>query len=103
MELLQSLSLPIISTVVYTIIEWLKKAINNEKFNKFIPFIAVIIGGLIGIWAFYLYPSIIPAENLGTAITIGVVSGGFSTWSNEASNVFRKNKNDNDTNIKKED
>lgn len=84
MELLQSLSVPAVAGVAYAIIEWLKTIIKSERFRKLIPLIAVLIGAIVGAGAFYIYPSVIPADNIFMAIIIGAASGGSATCANQA-------------------
>lgn len=90
MEFLQSLSVPVIAGVVYAIIEWLKTIITSERFRKFIPLVAVVIGSIVGIFFYFIYPSVIPAENVIMAIIIGAASGGSATCANQAYKQMKK-------------
>ena len=90
MEFFQTISVPAIMGVVYGIIEWMKTFIENERFRKFIPLVAVLLGSVIGAVAFYIYPSIIPAENVIMAIIIGAVSGGSATCANQVYKQMKK-------------
>ena len=90
MEFLQTISVPAIMGVVYGIIEWMKTFIENERFQKFIPLVAVLLGSVIGAVAFYIYPSIIPVENVIMAIIIGAVSGGSATCANQVYKQMKK-------------
>ena len=50
MDYLNLISVPAIAAAVYLIIEVLKKALNNdERFLRFIPLIALVIGAIAGI------------------------------------------------------
>ena len=76
MEYLELISVPAIVTVVYTLIEIIKKCVGeNEKFKRFIPLIATAIGVICGVVCFFALPSIIPASNVVVAIVIGGASG----------------------------
>jgi uncharacterized membrane protein len=94
MEFLQSLSVPVIAGAVYAIIEWLKTIITSERFRKFIPLVAVVLGSVIGVFSYYVYPSVIPADNLIMSIIIGAVSGASATWANQAYKQMKKSGED---------
>ena len=83
MEVIETLSVPVIVTVVYAMMELFKSAFGTEHIGKFIPLIAVAFGAVLGFCAFYLYPGIIPAENVFSAILIGGASGWAATGANQ--------------------
>lgn len=84
MEYLNLISVPAIATAVYIIIEIIKKCVEeNEKFYRFIPLIALIIGVIAGILCFFFIPSIIPAKNVVVAMVIGGASGLTATGTNQ--------------------
>ncbi len=84
MEYLELISVPAIVTVVYAIIEIIKKCVGeNEKFKRFIPLIATAIGVICGVVCFFALPSIIPASNVVVAIAIGGASGLTATGTNQ--------------------
>ena len=84
MEYLELISVPAIVTVVYTLIEIIKKCVGeNEKFKRFIPLIATAIGVVCGVVCFFALPSIIPASNVVVAIVIGGASGLTATGTNQ--------------------
>ena len=84
MEYLELISVPAIVTVVYTLIEIIKKCVGeNEKFKRFIPLIATEIGVICGVVCFFALPSIIPASNVVVAIVIGGASGLTATGTNQ--------------------
>ena len=56
MEFLQTISVPAIAAVVYAIVEWLKTIIKTDSFKKWIPLVAVCLGAVLGVVAFYVYP-----------------------------------------------
>lgn len=84
MEYLELISVPAIVTVVYALIEIIKKCVGeNEKFKRFIPLIATAIGVICGVVCFFALPSIIPASNVVVAIVIGGASGLTATGTNQ--------------------
>ena len=91
MEYLSLISVPAIVAAVYLIIEVIKKAVNySEKFNRFIPLVALILGVIAGIICYFFIPAIIPANNLVVAIIIGGASGLASTGTNQIFKQFNK-------------
>lgn len=55
-----------------------------DKFDdRKIPVLMGIIGAVLGVVAFYVAPAIIPAEDVITAIAIGIVSGFTATGINQ--------------------
>ena len=50
--------------------------------NRYIPMIVGIIGGILGVVGFYVIPDF-PAEDLMTAVSVGIMSGLASTGVNE--------------------
>lgn len=84
MEFLQTISVPTIAAVVYAIMEWLKTIVKGETFKKWIPLVAVCLGAVLGLVAFYVYPSAIPATTVWMALVVGMASGASATWVHEA-------------------
>ena len=78
-------SVPIIVLCCYIIAEIYKKIFKEkEEFYKLIPMIMAIIGGILGIIIFYTNPEIIfNADNIWTALGVGIVSGVSSTGTNQ--------------------
>lgn len=94
---LEMISVPIISCIVYWLVEVFKYTFNNsEKFKRFIPLISVTLGGILGIVCFYLVPNIVPASNALVALVIGGASGltatGVHQISKQLSNKDSKDK-----------
>jgi len=84
-------AVPIIVTAVYLIVSLIKKETGgNEKVLARLPVIAAILGALLGIGGFYLVPSIIPADNVLTALLIGIGSGLASTGTNQVFKQLKK-------------
>ena len=74
--MLELVSIPAIVCCVYWIIELIKYTTGySEKFKRFIPITAAILGGILGVGCFYLLPDIIPASNVLIAIVLGISSG----------------------------
>ena len=92
MEYLELLSVPAIATIVYWVVNLIKVAVNNEKFNRFIPLVAAGLGVVFGVVAFYAVPQIIPAENVVVAIIIGGASGLTATGTNQVIKQLSKDK-----------
>ena len=90
MENIEIISIPAIVAIVCTVMQMIKKTIANDKFNRFIPLCAVLLGALIGVAAFYVYPSIIPADNVIVALLIGAASGWAATGAYETGKGLKK-------------
>ena len=71
---MQTLYLPVISGIVFFVIEILKSAFPSEKFKRFLPLVAGLLGAGLGV-ATYFIPSINVASNILDAILIGLMSG----------------------------
>lgn len=70
-------TLPVIVSMVYGVIEFLKHFVfsENETFKKYIPIVSTAIGGVIGIIAFFVCPEVIPVSTWYGSILIGCASG----------------------------
>jgi len=83
-QIMNIVSVPIIATIVYWVVNLIKYTVNNsEKFKRLIPIISAVLGAGLGIAAFYIAPEIIIADNLLTAIIIGGASGLSATGTNQ--------------------
>ncbi|MCL2798183.1 MAG: phage holin family protein [Firmicutes bacterium] len=79
---------PVIVTVVYTLISLLKRETKgNEKVLTRLPLIAAILGAILAVIGFYAVPDIVPTENLFTALLIGTGSGLAATGTHQ---VFKQ-------------
>jgi len=98
---LELISVPAIATIVYWVIYILKVTFNNsEKFKRFIPIIAAVLGVVVGIVCYYSLPSIIPTDNVLVAVIIGLASGLSATGVNQVFKQLTKiNKLENKDNI----
>ncbi len=68
-------SAPAIAAFVYIVIYALKRAVNKESFDRFIPIIAMILGAAAGIAVYFTEPSLLVGEGVFSAIITGAVSG----------------------------
>ena len=77
-------SIPALAAIVYTIIDITKTAMGgDEKFRRFIPLIACVLGAVCGVVAFYFVPGVFQTENLLVAIVLGASSGMSATGTNQ--------------------
>ncbi len=83
--------IPALVAIVYTIIDITKTALGgDEKFKRFIPLIACILGGICGVVAFYFVPGTMGTENLLVAIIVGAASGLSATGTNQVAKQLTK-------------
>ena len=77
--------IPALAAIVHTIIDIAKTAMGGtEKFNRFIPLIACVLGAVCGVVAFYFVPGTMGTENILVAIVLGAASGLSATGTNQA-------------------
>lgn len=102
MEYLELISVPVIATAVYWVINFIKYAVkDNETFKRLIPLVSAALGAAFGVIAFYALPSVIPAANVFMAIIIGGASGLTATGTNQI--IKQLGKKDDDTDGKQGD
>ncbi len=78
-------TIPAIAAIVYTIIDIVKTACGgDEKFKRFIPLAATVLGAIVGVIAYFFVPGVIETENILVAIVIGAASGLSATGTNQA-------------------
>ncbi|HOO22530.1 MAG TPA: phage holin family protein [Clostridia bacterium] len=83
-DYLQAAAVPLITTIVYWIINIIKTAVNNSaKFSRFIPLTACALGVICGVVAFYAVPEIMPTHNVVVALVLGGASGLSATGTNQ--------------------
>ena len=88
-------TIPALAAIVYTIIDIVKTAMGgDEKFKRFIPLIACILGAVCGVVAFYFVPGVFQTENLLVAIVLGASSGLSATGTNQAVKQLTKTTNE---------
>lgn len=77
-------SVPIIVIICYVIGEIYKKMVKKrKKFNKYIPIILTIVGGILGLAIYKTSSEMIMAHNEWEAILIGILSGVGATGTNQ--------------------
>lgn len=77
-------TIPALAAIVYTIIDIAKTAMGgDEKFRRFIPLIACVLGAVCGVVAFYCVPGVLDTQNLLVAIVLGAASGLSATGTNQ--------------------
>ena len=77
-------TIPALAAIVYTLIDVTKTALGgDEKFRRFIPLIACVLGAICGVVAFYCVPGVMGTENLLVAIVLGSASGLSATGTNQ--------------------
>ena len=75
-ELLTGASVPVISAVVYWVINLIKYTVGGaESFKRFIPLLSVVLGVVVSLVAYFFIPSVIPADSALVAVVIGGASG----------------------------
>lgn len=81
---LSIISVPAIAAFVYVVISLIRLAVGkNEKFDRFVPIIAAVLGVVSGIVCYFLLPKVIPADNFLVAALIGGASGLSATGANQ--------------------
>jgi hypothetical protein len=77
-------TIPALAAIVYTIIDIAKTALGgDERFKRFIPLIACLLGAGCGVIAFYCVPGVMETENLLVALVLGAASGLSATGANQ--------------------
>jgi hypothetical protein len=93
-NLIEIVSVPVITAVVYGAMELYKYAVNGkESLIRLIPVIGAILGAALGLVAFFAVPGIAAADNVFTAILTGGASGLAATGGNQIiKQLITKNK-----------
>ena len=77
-------TIPALAAIVYTIIDIAKTVLGgDERFKRFIPLIACVLGAGCGVVAFYCVPGVMETENLLVALILGAASGLSATGANQ--------------------
>ena len=98
MQFLPLICIPVIATIVYWVIELIKYTTNNnEKFKRFIPLTAALLGAILGVGSFYLAPDVVPATNVLVALILGASSGLTAVGVNQTIKQLGKKDEDNGT------
>lgn len=90
--MLEIVCVPVIVALCYGAIELYKFFIakDNAKLIAIIPIISAVLGGILGIVAFFACPAIIIANNAGVAFLVGLCSGLSATGTNQIFKQFAK-------------
>lgn len=90
-------TIPALAAIVYTIIDIIKTAMGgDEKFKRFIPLIACVLGAVCGVIAFYFVPGVMGTDNILVAIVLGSASGLSATGTNQAVKQLTKSTTEED-------
>lgn len=75
--MLEIVSVPVIIGIVYFVMEVYKALVKNAPavWTNLIPVWAAILGLGLGVIAYFFVPAIMPADDILTAILIGLASG----------------------------
>lgn len=80
---MEVVSVPVIAAIVYGIMTVYKNLLTAEKWRRLIPLWSAVLGVILGVVAYYVAPEIISADNILTAIEIGLFSGLGATGINQ--------------------
>ena len=82
---MEIICVPAIVSITYALVELYKKWIakGRENWLNFIPLIALVIGGVLGVAIFYIMPQIIIAPDVWWALVVGLCSGLSATGTNQ--------------------
>ena len=84
--MMELIGIPAIVVISYMITETFKLFINK----KYLPIVAGISGGCLGVLSFLLQIDIMPANDIITALAIGIISGLAATGSNQIIKQIKK-------------
>lgn len=94
MEFVQTISVPVIVSIVYGVISLLKAVIKNKTFYHLIPLLAAALGAILGLVIWIGMPELIPAANACAALIIGAASGWAATGANQTYKQLKGKKDD---------
>ena len=83
---MELIGIPAIVVISYMITETFKMFINK----KYLPIVAGISGGVLGVISFVLQIDIMPATDIVSALAIGIISGLAATGSNQIIKQIKK-------------
>ena len=83
---MELIGIPAIVVISYMITETFKMFINK----KYLPIVAGISGGCLGVLSYVLQIDIMPATDIITALAIGIISGLAATGSNQILKQIKK-------------
>ena len=90
--MLEIVCVPVITALVFAIVEIYKKYVakENKVLVAIIPIVAGALGVVLGIICFYALPFMISATNIGVAMLIGGASGLSATGCNQIFKQLKK-------------
>ena len=91
---MELIGIPAIVVISYMITETFKMFINK----KYLPIVAGISGGVLGVISFVLQIDIMPVNDIISALAIGIISGLAATGSNQIIKQIRSEEKENDRN-----
>ena len=83
---MELIGIPAIVVISYMITETFKMFINK----KYLPIVAGISGGILGVISFVIQIDIMPATDIISALAIGIISGLAATGSNQVLKQLKK-------------
>jgi hypothetical protein len=83
---MELIGIPGVVVISYMITEIFKVFINK----KYLPIVAGISGGMLGVLSFVLQIDIMPATDIVSALAIGIISGLAATGSNQIIKQIKK-------------
>lgn len=83
-------SIPAVVVICWFVGFCIKSLGSSELADKLIPVICGAVGAVLGVVIFYVYPALIPASDIFSALATGIVSGLSATGVNEAVKQFKK-------------
>ena len=93
MNLESIVTIPVISAIVYAIVDIVKTATNgSEKFKRLIPLFSAATGAIIGLIAFKFVPGVLDTQNAFIALVLGAASGLSATGTDQAIKQLSKGK-----------
>lgn len=94
---MEILSVPVIAMMVFGLIELIKLPLKSvPNFTNFIPLVSGLLGGILGLTAYFVAPAIIPSSNVFHAILVGGLSGLSATGSHQLVKQIKKISNTNE-------
>lgn len=85
------IAIPAIVVICWFVGLMIKSLGTSELADRLIPTICGLLGGILGTVIFFVYPTMIPATDIFSAIATGIVSGLSATGINEAVKQFKEN------------
>lgn len=86
------ITVPAIVAITYGIIDFFKYFVfsDNEIFKKYIPVISAVLGGVLGVVAYFICPEIMPVATWYGSIFIGGASGLSAVGVNQIKKQIKK-------------